>query len=95
MPLAFCLGEEGEAHSSAPTPSRKQNGEAGVSCCGVLAVVSLFLSCLNAYPAISRPVRFRLPLLRLVGELGSSLLPGVHFSSCILICVLAHSLHQK
>lgn len=36
-----------------------------------------------------------LPLVVLLGEAGSDLLPGVHLSSCILIAALVHSLPHK
>lgn len=60
-----------------------------------LAVVSLFLSCLMPTLPSADPRVSRLPLVALLGELGSGLLPGVYLSSCILICVLAHSLSRK
>lgn len=59
------------------------------------AVVSLFLSRLMPTLPSADPHVSRLPLVALLGELGSGFLPGVYLSSCILICVLAHSLSRK
>lgn len=60
-----------------------------------LAVVSLFLSRLMPTLPSADLCISRLPLVTLLGELGSGLLPGVYLSSCILIYVLDHSLSQK
>lgn len=60
-----------------------------------LAAVSLFLSCLMPTVLSADPCIPRFPLIALLGTQGSGLLAGVHLSSCILICVLAHSLSQK